>query len=662
MKGLATCLMMMHSRALKWTAGIVLAPVVLAILFVLFFGWNWLRAPIEKKTVESTGRILEIKGDLKIKFGWPHPRIHADAVTFANPSWARERQMVSAEAVEVSVSLPQLLRFNIVLPEVHLQRPVVFLEQNADGRKNWLLDTEQRDEDARIRIDRLTIDHGTLGYDHAAQKTSIRAELRSENLQPGGAGVVFSAQGRFKGEPIKAHGKGGPVLGLRDESAPYPLAVELNVGQTGVKVEGTVTSLLKFSAVDMHLSLRGASLAHLFPLLDIAFPETRGYRAEGHLVHSGQSWRYEKFSGVIGDSDLAGTLQLETGGKRPALKGDLQSRVLDINDLGPLIGAKPGKVQLAREMPAPAPTVTTSARARVLPDIPFSADRWDSVDAEVTLKAGTIRRAKELPIENLSTHLSLRDSVLVLKPLDFGIAGGHLDAMISLDGRKSPIQARAQVRARKILVARLFPTLGLNQGSAGQINGEADLSGTGNSVAGMLAGSNGKVGLVVANGEFSRLMVEAVGLHLWEMLQLKIAGDRPVKLRCGVADFDVKNGTMLAEAIVLDTEVTTILGTGSIDLRQETLNLTVAQRTKKTALVALRPPIYIRGTFAHPSVELDKVQLAVRSLGAIALGAINPLLVLVPLIEAGPGRDSDCAQLVRDAKAMPRMQKTGSQP
>ena len=283
---------MTPSRLLKWTAGLFLAPVLLVVLFIAIFGWNWLRGPIERMTLDKTGRELAISGDLELKFGWPLPRIHAGAVTFANPAWAREKQMVAADAVEIAIDLPQLLRRNIVLPEVRLERPVVFLEQGSGGRKNWLLDLNQQDEQARIRIDRLMLDNGRLGYDDAGQKTSIRSELSTglstSNTQPAGAGVTFTAQGQYKGMPLKARGNGGPVLGLRDESTPYPLKADLIVGHTGVKADGTITSLLKFSAMDMRLALRGESLAQLFPLLGIAFPETRAYATDGHIVHSGK--------------------------------------------------------------------------------------------------------------------------------------------------------------------------------------------------------------------------------------------------------------------------------------------------------------------------------------------------------------------------------------
>ena len=654
----------MLSRSLKWIIGVMLVLGVLPVLFIAVFGWNWMRGPIERMTIQKTGRVLVISGDLTVKYGWPLPRIHAGTVTFANPDWAKEKQMVAADAVEITINLPQLLRRNIVLSEVRLERPVVFLEQTTDGRKNWLLDINQQDEAARIRIDRLTLDRGKLGYDHAAQKTSLRSELSTVAVQPSAAGVIFTAQGLYKGLALKAGGNGGAVLAMRDESSPYPLKFDATIGHTRVQGSGTVTSLLKFSALDMRLALRGDNLEQLFPLLGIAFPATRAYATEGHLLHSGNSWRYEKFSGRIGDSDIAGTLQIDTGGKRPALQADLFSKLLDIADLGPLIGAKPGSVQAAKQA-APAASqasAPTPAQARVLPDLPFKTDRWNSVDAEVNLRATAIRHAKELPLENLVTHLSLRDSVLKLDPLSFGVAGGQLNAVILLDGRKSPIQARAQVRARQIHLARLFPTVELNKTSIGQVNGEFDLAGQGNSVGRMLAGANGKVGLVVSGGEISKLMMEKIGLHLWEMLELKITGDRLIKLRCAVADFNVKNGNMHADALIFDTEVTTIVGTGSIDLAHERLDLTLNQKTKNTSPLALRSPIYIRGNFAAPDVQVDKVRMAARGIGAVVLGFINPLLAVIPLIDLGPGKDSDCGQLVRDAKALPHAEHKKAAP
>ena len=628
-------------RTLQWTGGILLAPIVLATAFIALFGWNWLRGPLERMAVETTGRVLALRGDLTVTLAWPRPHLHANAVAFANPPWARQAQMFTADAVDITVDLPQLLRRKLVFPEVRLARPVVFLEQGADGRKSWLLDRQQQDESARILIDRLTLDEGTLGYDDAAHHTSIRSALATRSPAPGDAaapGVSFNAQGQYQGLALVARGSGGPVLAVRDESTPYPLKIDATIGRTGVRAEGTVTSLLQFSAVDVQLALKGDSLAQLFPLLGLAFPATPRYATEGRLMHQGSTWRYEKFAGRIGSSDIAGSLQVETGGPRPALTGELVSQVLDIQDLGPVIGARPGR----------------AVQARVLPDLPFSTDRWRSVDAQVSLRAKTLRRPKELPLQDLQVHLGLRDAVLTLEPLRFGVAGGQLNATITLDGRSDPIHAHALVQVQKIRLAQLFPTINLTHTSIGQINGEFDLTGSGNSVGRMLATSHGKVGLVVMGGEISKLLMEKIGLHLWEILALKLTGDRRIKVRCGVVDFDVYQGVMKTDALVFDTEVTTIIGTGIIDLGRERLDLTFNPKTKNTSPLALRSPIYLRGSFAQPVAQVDALRVATRALGAVALGLVNPLLTVIPLIDAGPGKDRDCRSLVKAARALPR--------
>ncbi|QTN27533.1 AsmA family protein [Rhodoferax sp. AJA081-3] len=648
---------MRWKRIFLWLAALLVTPVVLAALLIAIFGWNWLRTPIENLTHQKTGRVLAIQGDLSLRLAWPAPTLRANAVTFANPPWAREKQMVAADAVEISVDVPQLLIRNVVLPTVHLVHPTVFLEQDAQGKKNWLLDLDQQDESARVHIGQLTLDQGTLGYEDRATKTLLRSSLTTAaattgNPPPQGPpGVSFSTTGQFHGLPVKAAGSGGPVLALRDERTPYPLTVDATLGRTRIKASGTVTGLTKLSAVDMQLAITGDSLEQLYPLLGIPAPATPAYAMRGRLAHHGNSWRYEAFSGRMGNSDLAGSAQVVTGGTRPQLTAQLTSKVLDLDDLAPVIGKR------ATDAPPPATTTATPATPKtkgVLPDIPFNADRWTSMDADVGLKAKQIRRATALPLDDLHVQLKLQDAVLTLTPLDFGVAGGHVRANITLDGRSKPIKAKVQAQVRKLLLSKTFPTVALNQASLGEINGAFSLSGSGNSIGGMLATGNGQIALGIAQGEVSQLMMEKAGLHVFEILQLSVAGDRRIKLRCALADFEVKSGVMNIDSLVFDTDVTTLFGSGRVDLARETLDITLNQKTKRTSPLALRSPIHIRGTFAKPNVGVDKGRIAARAAGAVALGLLNPFLALIPLIDPGPGQDSDCSQLMREAKAVPR--------
>ncbi len=631
-------------RALFWAFGLLVGLPLIVYLWVAIVGWNWARSPLERMVLDHTGRALVIGGNLSVDLGWHAPRVMAKTVTFANPDWAVERHMLAVDEVELTVNVPALFSMKLVFPEVHLMHPVIFLEQANDGRKTWLLDRKQSNEKAIIPIGTLTVGQGLIGYDDVGKKTHLRVDLSTRNLLSDTAAVnhiVFSATGSYLGEAFSAKGNGGPVLGLYDATVPYPLKVEAAIGRTSVQADGTVTGLMKLAGIDMHLALRGDSLAELFPLLGIALPQTKPYDIAGRILQSEKTLKYKNFSGHFGRSDLAGTLQVNLAGPRPFLKGELTSRRLTLADLQPLIGSTE-KTAATGSKPV--------AKAKLLPDIPFKAERWHTVDADVTLSAATLLRAEDVPLDNLEVHLKMINAVLTLEPLDFGFAGGHLKAVISMDGSKSPIQAHASVGVRKVQLDKLFPTIRIAQSNIGEINGQIDLSGHGDSVGRMLATSDGRVGLVIANGEISKLLMEQVGLHLLEILQLSLMGDKTVKLNCGVVDLVVKAGVMEANTMALETEVSTIVGSGRIDLERETLDLTLVPKTRATSPVALRSPIHVKGSFSNPDIQLDTASVAARSIGAVALGLINPLLALIPLVEMGPGVESHCNAMIRSVK------------
>ena len=125
-------------RALKWFG---LAVAVLFILIALFFtfGLQLLKGPITRAVSNATGRELLIEGSLRPVWSWVHPRIRAEGVSFANADWGKEDYLLTADAIEASISLMPLFAGQVVLPEVHLQGAQLALEQDADGRKNWIL-------------------------------------------------------------------------------------------------------------------------------------------------------------------------------------------------------------------------------------------------------------------------------------------------------------------------------------------------------------------------------------------------------------------------------------------------------------------------------------------------------------------------------------------
>jgi uncharacterized protein involved in outer membrane biogenesis len=296
-----------------------------------------------------------------------------------------------------------------------------------------------------------------------------------------------------------------------------------------------------------------------------------------------------------------------------------------------------------------------TADAKVLPDADFKFTRWRAIDADVSFTGRKIIKDENLPLDNLVTHIVLRDGTLSLLPLEFGVADGHITSNIKLDGNGNYIKADMNVSARHLKLNKLMPDFKPMQTSFGEINGDAKIDSSGNSVASLLGASNGEVKVLVNQGSISKLLLEESGLNVINVVMIKLFGDSQVKLNCVAGEFVVTHGLVTTQNFLVDTDNTRIGVSGKVDLAKESLDLTVQPENKKFRVVSLRTPVYVDGTFADPHVDVDRGKLALRTGGAIALGVLTPAAALLPLVDVGPGKDSDCAKAMREAQARPKV-------
>jgi uncharacterized protein involved in outer membrane biogenesis len=301
--------------------------------------------------------------------------------------------------------------------------------------------------------------------------------------------------------------------------------------------------------------------------------------------------------------------------------------------------------------------VTVQPANKMLPVEPFKPDRWTSIDADIKFNAEKIIFRKKLPINKLTTNLHMQDGVLSLLPLNLDIADGNMSSNIILDGSGksgvNTIKAKMKVTARHLKVNQLFPVMQELPATVGEINGDASLSAVGNSVASLLGASNGEIKALINHGTISKLLLEEMGLNIGNIVIMHLVGDKLVNLNCMAADFEVSNGLMQTRNFIVDTDDANIDISGNIDLAQEQLDLTIRPNSKGLRVFSLRAPLYVRGSFVQPRVNADKGVMAMRAGGAIALAALTPFAVLIPLTKTGPTKSSDCARLLADARVKP---------
>lgn len=663
------------TRILLWLLASLFVVIATAIIFFLTFDWNRAKPWINARVSAATGREFAIDGNLSLHWQrpepttppagfwarWvPWPRLQAENLRLGNPAaFASSGQMATVRQVTFTLNPLPLLVHKISLPSLEVQDPSVSLLRNREAVNNWTFKSDSSGPSAwQLQLGRISLRQGKLVLDDAVQKINVKADI--DTLDPDKEriyGLGWKLAGSFNGAPVSGQGKAGGVLSLQDQQQPYPLQAQVKVGKTAIGIRGTLTKPAELAALDLRLSVAGASMGNLYPLTGVLLPETPPFATEGRLIgkigSGGSQWHYQDFSGKVGDSDLNGSLDYLTGGARPQLTGALTSNVLRFDDLAPLIGADSNaeKAQRGAEERQPGD--------KVLPVKTFSTDAWGALDADVRFTGKRIIRQQGLPISDLQAHLILKDKVLTLDPLNFGVAGGNLTSTIRLDGQAARMQADMKLSARKLKIQQLYPKLDASRTSFGEINGDARLTSTGNSVAAMLGSSNGEVKVLVNQGAISKFLLEAAGLNVGNVVISKLFGDKEVKLNCLAGDLPVHEGVMNVKTLLLDTEDALIVVDGSIDMKREQLDLNVHPRSKGLRIISLRSPLYVKGSFKDPDVGVDKGVLALRAGGAVALGLLAPVTAILPLINIDGDQKAECGQLLEEVKKAPQAPPPG---
>ena len=619
--------------------GVVAALIV---ILVVLWDWNWFRGPVERTVQARTGREFHL-GHLDVDLG-RITTIRGDDITLANAKWSKQARMASIERAEIDVRFWPLLAGRVRIPEIRLDKPDLLLEAGDKQHPgNWVFDT-QDGGGSLPTLGRLRVNDGKLKFVDAAGRTDIDVSVNSLPVQgrDTAAPIAIAGKGRWRGNPFTLRGSTASPLELSQTEHPFRIDLRGSAGATRAHLRGTLTNPFQFRLFDLQMALSGRDMADLYPLLGLAIPSTPPYQLDGRLQRENDVWRYLDFKGRAGDSDLAGDVEVDTAPERPFLRAKLVSQRLDFDDLAGFVGAPPktdaGETANAEQK---AEAAKVRASGRVLPSKPYDLSKLRAMDAEVHWVARRIN-APSLPLDDMDATLSLRDGLLELHPLNFGVAGGDIRSNIRMDARKPQISTRLKAQIRGVHLGKLFPDAKLAQQAEGAIGGDVALAGDGNSIAAMLGSSDGDIGVAMGPGHVGNLIMELAGLDIAESLKFLITKDKQIPLRCAFADFGVRDGLMTSRSLALDTTDTLVIGEGTVNLKDEKLDLLLKPRPKDRSILTFRSPLRIGGTFADPSFFPDLKALGVRGAIAVALSTIAPPAALLATVELGPGKDIDC--------------------
>ncbi len=631
-------------------AAFLLLLIIALALLIAFWNWDWFIPLVERQASAALGRRVTL-AHLHVRLG-RETTVAADDVVVGNPDrFPQAAPLARIGRLSVVASVMDYIHTKaIVLPHVTVDHPDIAATALADGSNNWTLTLPARSNPSARpspppQIGDLEINDGTAHVIDPKMRSNFTAVISTRAASGNRASeIVVTTKGTYAAQPVTGDFVGGALLSLRDAVHPYPVNIHLANGPTKMSLVGTVENPLSFAGARLKLAFSGPNMALLYPLTGIPIPETPPFSIAGNLDYRKPNIRFTDFEGRVGSSDLEGTISADPrAGGRPDVVMDLQSRRLDLADLGGFVGAPAGKTSVAGATAAQRQEMAKAkASKNLFPDTRLNLPKIRAADIHLRYHAAHIEN-RYTPFDKLNVALDIVDGRIDVHPLDFVVGNGDIASTIALDpGANDLVHANADVKFRHLELSRLMQATHTFKGQ-GIIGGEARIDTNGNSLASMMGQGNGELKLVlVSAGQVSALLVDIAGLEFGNALLSALGIPNQAKINCFVTDLPLKNGIVDTKAFVLDTSEAQVLGKGTIDLRDQTMDYTLTTRSKHFSIGSLPGPIDLTGPITSPAIR-PGAEVVARAGAAAALGVVlTPLGAVLPTIQFGVGNDNAC--------------------
>jgi uncharacterized protein involved in outer membrane biogenesis len=632
---------------LRWLTGVIVVLVALVVLAGLF-DWNMLRGPIGRQVSAMAGRRIELRGDLKVHLLSWTPGATADDVEVGSTPGVTSGDLAHIGRFAVKIKLLPLLIGRVELPLVDFEQPTIWAVRNADGLSNWRSKANDAKPTKLPPIQHLVINQGQLQMTDQKRRMTLSAQLQSsETLNGGGQGAFhLTGRGALNHEPFSLDLNGGALIQVRTDR-PYAFNADLRSGQTHITAHGVLPRPFDLGQVKTAVTVTGANLANLYYLIGVALPNTGTYHLSGDLVRDNQTYRFTNVTGGVGHSDLEGAFTVGHDGTRPKLTADLRSRMLDLADLAVVTGAP------ARGAGAvPPPAVASGQPRRLMPDATLDVSRVRSTDAVVRYQADAVLARPGLPLRQFKLDLTLDHGVMTADPITFGFPQGQLTGTVRIDARPDTPRDTLDLRVTNVRVQDFLAKPGATSPLDGTLEARARLTGQGDSVHQVASTADGEVTFVAPRGQVRKSIAELLGVDVTKGLGLLLSDNQSqMGLRCAVADFHADRGVLTARELVFDSDAVLVKGAGTIDLRDEMLDLTLKGQPKSFRLVRLNAPITVTGPLSGPKFGVQAGGAATQVGTAVALGVfLTPAAALLPFVDPGLAHDADCVGAIEHAQ------------
>ena len=460
------------------------------------------------------------------------------------------------------------------------------------------------------------------GAGNAASATQSAIKVDNFQVAPeedGSVGIYL--RGALEETPFSLSGSVGSLVNAFDPELKCPVDLQLMAFGIKIKVRGTIMDFQRMRGIDASVFIEGQDVTGLEEFLGATIPIDGPFSLKAEVDDPEE--RSYRFSGIAldyGESDLAGSCLIDLSGERPEIQASFSSSRLDVRGVG--VSAKNAETPEERQ---DTEKQTGGSGKRVFSPEPLDFGFLNALNLTFELTAQRVLFPRSA-ISDVHFKTVLKDGQLSVEPFYGVMGGGDFTTTLHVgdfsDGRKID----AFVRIENMDIARMFEEMELQIHGEGDVDFFLDLHCRGRSVAEFMASLDGYLTLSMGEGRINRNYLKYLGIFRINLISTMMniiqipAGqkrqDGASAINCFAMRFDAKDGKADLTALVLDRPNICIVGSGRIDLADESLDIYVNPIAKEgfgaeglakvnLSLSELTRAFRLGGTLANPRVSLN---------------------------------------------------------
>ncbi|MCC7547948.1 MAG: AsmA family protein [Burkholderiales bacterium] len=503
------------------------------------------------------------------------------------------------------------------------------------------------------------LEDGSLVLTDPAGKPLVKVDVdNGRALAEPGQPMRVDLHGMIDETPVAIGVTTGTALSFLAGEDKVPFALRAQAAGAILQLDGRVKVPITQAEGELGLRIQGERLDSMNRLARVELPPWGPWSLSGRFVASARGYEVPDLALRVGDSRLVGQGSYVSAAQRPRVDVKLAAPRVQLDDFqfgtwSPFERKASGAQQNdstmdVEQMRARAKEAAAEGQRLLSPETLRRMDAYLDVRVDEVL-SGSDR------LGSGALHAQLAQGRLEFGPAQVEVPGGSARFAATYEPTGRDVAVSMQIAADRfdygILARRVKPGTDFE----GLVSLHLDISGRAPTLDAVMAHSDGRIDVAVWPRNMRAGIFDLWAVNLFMALVPAVDPSKESRVNCAIGRFDLRDGKLTQEALLIDTSRMRVIGEGKVDFDSERLDFRLSPKAKSAQFFSLATPISATGTLSDPEIGVAPGGVAETTLRLLTSIFVVPIQKLVQGRLPRDGKDV-CSAGVRAIEQGPAAQ------